>query len=34
MGGGQADAVSGLKPPNLKPQAKSDRDGVAPAGEF
>jgi hypothetical protein len=34
MGAGQAGAVGGLKPPDLKPQAKTDRGGVATAGEF
>ena len=33
MGAGQAGAVGGLKAPYLKPQAKSDREGVATAGE-
>jgi hypothetical protein len=34
MGAGQADALGGLKPPNLIPQAKADRGGITAAGEF
>jgi hypothetical protein len=33
MGAGQAGAVGSLSAAKLKPQAKSDRGGVATAGE-
>jgi hypothetical protein len=34
MGAGQAGALGGLKPPDWKPQTKSDGSGVSTAGQF